>query len=174
LYYEGTTGDVPDLESAVPTLFFSNEDTNPGFLNAASSDFRPSETSAMIDAGAHLTTITQATGSGTSFTVNDARYFFDGWGAFDGNGAALSGDTIKTASGQTATITSIVYATNTITVGSSISWTNGEGISLSYNGTAPDIGYDEYSPSDDHWSFVIGGGTHSMNVTTGSQTWDIY
>ncbi len=92
-----------------------------------------------INAGAYLTNITSATGSGTSFTVIDAGYFMDGWGVISGDTIQLAGQT------QTARITNIDYTTNTITVNSALSWTQGQGIGLAYNGNAPDLGAYEYS-----------------------------
>ncbi len=85
-----------------------------------------------IDAGGFLSTITSVTGSGTSFTVADPNYFY-------------VGAVIETAAHQTATVTQRNRTTNTITVGSSISWTQNEGIAISYNGTAPDVGAYESS-----------------------------
>lgn len=110
-------------------------------------DFSLQSDSPCIDSGGFLTTITSETGSGTSFVVDDAGYFFFPWGSMDGEilGAALVGDTIQ-FEGQTSTaiITSIDYDTNTITVDQTVSWTQGDGVALEYNGTAPDIGAYEY------------------------------
>ena len=94
-----------------------------------------------IDAGAALTTITTASGSGTSFTVDDAGYFMDGWGIVQGDNIQLQGNM------QRARITSINYVTNTITVDTSLTWTQNQGISVAYEGSAPDIGAYEFPQS---------------------------
>jgi hypothetical protein len=92
-----------------------------------------------IDAGVPLTTITSANGSGTIFTVADASYFMDGWGIVNGDEIQLSGSL------QKARITNVTYTTNTIIVDSSLTWTQNQGVSLAYEGAAPDIGAYEFS-----------------------------
>ncbi len=90
--------------------------------------------SPVIDAGGALTTLTSASGSGTTFVVADANYFMDGWGIVPGDLIQLLGTP------QTARITSINYATRTITVDTNLVWTQNQGITLPYSGNAPDIG----------------------------------
>jgi hypothetical protein len=110
-------------------------------------DLRLANASPCKNAGVFLTTITSSAGSGTSFTVDDARYFHDGY-----NGL-ISPDTIRTSAGQSATIASINYDTNTITVSSPISWTGGDGVALDFSGNAPDQGVNQSSllaPTDLH------------------------
>lgn len=114
---------------------------NPLMNNPANNDYTLQSNSPCIDAGAWLTTITSSTaGSETSFTVDDAGYFYDGWGV-----PGETGDTIKTENGQETTITSINYGSNTITVSTAIDIIKGEGVALDYTGTAPDLGAHEYS-----------------------------
>ncbi len=93
-----------------------------------------------INSGGFLTTITSLTGSGTTFTVDDAGYFMNGWGIIEGDIIQLKGST------QRVKIINVDYTTNTITVASSLTWTQGQGISLSYEGSAPDAGAYEYTP----------------------------
>lgn len=144
------------LESLYPTEWdSSNLEGSPYFNDAANDDFTIGSSSDAIDAGGWLTTITSATGSGISFVVDDASYFYDGWSI-----PGEVGDVIKTASGETATIVSINYSTNTITVNSSISWTQNEGLSLDYYGSAPDIGAEEYE----------GGETTTVTATASDAT----
>ena len=120
----------------------SRQDTNsiiadPLFTNPASDNFTLRSTSPAIDAGTWLTTITSPAGSGKSFHVNDASYFYDGYGISGENG-----DSIKTESGEEATIIEIIG--NRITVDRIISWTNGDGLALKYYGSSPDVGAQEY------------------------------
>jgi hypothetical protein len=99
-------------------------------------DFRLASGSPAIDAGAFLTTTTSA-GSGTVVPVEDAGYFTDGFGT-------VPGDTIQIGA-SVVQVTAINYATKTLTVSPSISWTNGTGVSLPYAGSKPDIGAFEYT-----------------------------
>ena len=125
---------------------------DPLFNDAASGDFTLQGTSPAINAGGWLTTITQATGSGTSFTVDDAGFFFDGFSI-----SGVTGSQIKTENGQSATVTGVDYGTDTLTVDTIISWTQNEGIGLDYNGNAPDIGANEADSALVSSSFVLTG-----------------
>ena len=134
---------------------FANEfngDTmgNPRFVNATSTpgdpmdadypDLRLQSNSPCIDAGGPLTTISSPSGSGTVFTVVDAGYFMDGWGI-----ARVQGDLIQiVGTSRRARISNVNYATNTITVDATLTWTRGQGIALAYEGAAPDAGAFEY------------------------------
>ncbi len=89
-----------------------------------------------IDAGKFLTQ-TVGAGSGTTVKVKDALYFTDGFGVAEG-------DTIKVGNNEPVRIVGIDYDTNTITVDKSISWNDGDGVSLPFSGTAPDVGAYEY------------------------------
>jgi hypothetical protein len=92
-----------------------------------------------IDKGGFLTKVTSSSGSGTTFAVADAGYFMDGWGIVEGDVVQLQGGT------QRAKITHVDYSNNTITVDSSLTWTQNLGISLAYEGSAPDQGAYEYA-----------------------------
>jgi len=102
-------------------------------------DFHLQSNSPCIGSGAFLTEVTSATGSGTRFQVDDPYYFMDGWGIIEGDLIQLEGQT------QRVRITKIDYTSNTITVDQDLSWTHGQGVSLAYEGSAPDIGAYEYS-----------------------------
>jgi len=102
-------------------------------------DFRLQAASPAIDRGVFLTATTSA-GSGTIVPVGDAGYFVDGFGIADGDVIQLEGQT------RTARIVSIDYATNRITVDAPLAWGAGQGVSLAYSGSAPDIGAYEWVP----------------------------
>ncbi|NIP40931.1 MAG: DUF1565 domain-containing protein [Candidatus Aenigmarchaeota archaeon] len=116
---------------------FGVSDGNPRFVNQANDDFRLQTDSPCIDAGGWLTA-TRSAGSGTNIPVQDASYFMDGFGIVEGDLIQLQGQS------QTARITNVDYSTNTITVNTPLTWTSGQGVSLSYSGSAPDIGAYEY------------------------------
>jgi len=118
--------------------------SNPLFTNYSSGDFTLQAGSPAISAGKAITTITSATGSGTSFNVADANFFTAGYGL-------VLGDKIKVGSNNPVRITSI--SSNTITVGNSISWNNGDGVYWRNQDTSPDIGAYEYKPGG--YSFNI-------------------
>lgn len=120
---------------------------DPQLVDVANDDFRlsPSSTAA-LSTGVAITTITSATGSGTSFTVDDPYVLRDGgtdWHDY------LEGDTITTEGGDTVQITGINYGTSTITVDSSISWTNGDDLFWGTDNT-PDIGALPYDGGNDY------------------------
>ncbi|MCK4718561.1 MAG: hypothetical protein KAT70_07815, partial [Thermoplasmata archaeon] len=112
-------------------------DNGPDDPNLPDMHLKPN--SAAIDAGAWLTTITSASGSGTVFGVVDAGYFMDGWGI-------IEGDLIQLADGQRARITDVNYETNTITVEAELSWMQNMGLGLAYEGSALDLGAYEFTP----------------------------
>jgi hypothetical protein len=72
-------------------------------------------------------------------------YFYDGWSI-----PGETGDVIYTSARQSATITGVNYSTGQITVGTSIFWAQGDGVTVvDYSGLAPDIGAFEYTVSTD-------------------------
>jgi len=135
---------------------------NPAFVSYSSDDLHLSAASPAIDAGTALTTVTSATGSGTSLTLAQAGFFTSGWGI-------VTGDSIRIGSRSPVTITDINYSTNTITVGSSTSWTNGDRVYLAHHGTTPDIGAFQYSASGYSYNVSITS-PQSGNVVSGQVT----
>ena len=93
-----------------------------------------------INAGTWLAYVSSSSGSGTSFTVDNAGYFFSGLTAAN---RTILGDLIQ-LQGQTARAVITSISGDTITVNTSLSWTNGQGVALAYNGIAPDVGAFEF------------------------------
>jgi len=120
----------------------NHEDTNgsPGFIGENVFNFRLSSESPCIDAGSFLTNTKQA-GSGTIIPVVDSSYFIDGFEIVEGDIIQLQGQT------QTAKIISVDYSGHTLSINRSLEWTSGQGVSLAYSGSAPDIGAYEYESS---------------------------
>ncbi len=127
------------FQSDYPSFVRGNISVEPKFADLDANNFHLQPDSPLIDGGAWLTRITSQTSSGSSFVVEHAGFFFDGW-TIPGE----AGDTIKTQNGQTAVILSINYDTNQLTLDRSITWVQYEGIALNYNGSRPDIGAFEF------------------------------
>ena len=109
-------------------------------LFIANNNFHLSPGSPSIDAGGFLTT-TISSDSGNSIRVKDVIYFCDGYGITQGDLIQLEGQT------QTVRITNVDYKNNILTIDGPLTWTKGQGVSLPYFGSAPDIGAFEYSSS---------------------------
>ena len=122
--------------------FVDNLQVDPLFTDETAFDFTLSDLSPMKDAGMFLSS-TVGSGSGTTIQVEDSRYFHNG---FEIEGE--SGDLIQ-LQGQTDTVrvVAVDYATHTLTISKSLTWTDQLGISLAYSGEAPDIGAYEYLDS---------------------------
>lgn len=105
---------------------------DPIFVNDLN-NFNIEVNSPCIDAGDWLTT-TSGSGSGKSIIVDEANYFHTGYGLTDGDNVFIGND-------LNLEIVTIDYNNNIIIVNRSISWSEGEYVSLSsYNGLARDIG----------------------------------
>jgi len=143
--FSGGANSLSYFESNYPSVFSNNVEFDPDFVDPANYDFDLNPTSPMIDAGVFLTYTTSA-GSGLSMQVQDAGYFYDGFGM-----SGEVGDLIQ-LSGQTAAarIVDVDYDTDTLTLDQSLTWTAGQGVSLAYSGDAPDLGAYEYVSSDQH------------------------
>ena len=63
-------------------------------------------------------------------------FFTDGYGL-------VAGDMIQVGSQSPVQVTAIAHGTNTITVARSLTWSAGQGVSLPYGGTRPDLGAHE-------------------------------
>jgi len=149
IYHESySTQTITWFESNHATNVNNNTVADPEFSTdppTAKAHFALTSGSSARAAGIDLTTITSATGSGTSFVVEDATFFRDdmGWSA-----QGITGDSINIA-GTVRTVSEVDYATNTITVTSSVSWTMGDEVNLDdyMVGAAPDAGAIPYGGS---------------------------
>jgi len=115
--------------------------TDGGPWSQTQPNFALTSGSPAIGGGTWLATITSSSGSGTSFNVNNAGWFFAGLTAA---GHTVPGDTIQ-LQGQASTVVITSISGNTITVNRSLTWTNRQGVALSYSGSAPDVGAYEYT-----------------------------
>lgn len=137
----GSGNTLDYFEANYPGWFFDNLEVIPYFRDEGNNDFRLTSSSPMIDAGTFLAQAI-GNGSGTNLTVNDARYFHDGYDI-----AGVSGDLVQLqGQTETATVLDIDYGSNTLTLDRPLTWTAGQGVSLAYQGSAPDIGAFELFP----------------------------
>lgn len=109
---------------------------DPMFVNPLNKNFHLQTNSPCINTGKFITT-TNSAGSGTVIPVANTNHLTDTYGLIKGT-IQLEGQT------QTAKVTSVNYSTNTITVDTYLTWSNGQGVSYAYSGTKPDIGAYEH------------------------------
>lgn len=113
--------------------FADNYEMEPEFEDPSRHLYAPAENSPLIDAGRVLTHAV-GSGSGADVSVQDAAYFFDGFGIAD-----QPGDTIVI--GDTpAVVRAADIENNTLTLDREVQWADGDAVSLPYSGSAPDIG----------------------------------
>lgn len=115
-----------------------NIEADPQFVNYPANNVLLKSTSPARDAGGALTIVTSVNGTGSTFTVAEADWFYDGF-----NGLA-EGHKIYVGNDNNLTITAVNYVTKTITVSSSFTWSIGDGVGYAYLGSAPDMGAYEY------------------------------
>ena len=151
---------ISQAQTAFPNEFKYNIDLDPLFENIANYDFQLKTGSPAINNGDWLTNITSTSGSGTSFKVAQSQFFMDGFGIVEGDLIQLEDQTKR------AKITNVDYDNNIITVDTNLSWTNGLGVALSYEGSAPDIGAIEYTDVSDPCEGVV-----CENVCVGLDLW---
>jgi hypothetical protein len=139
-----TRVDVTAAQSSYPSLYMDNIALNPEFENASDHNYLLQDGSEMIDAGSFLTSAAGTGSQSDQLVVTDASYFSDGFGL-------KSGDLIQFEDqNDGVAVTGINYQTNTLTLDRAMNWNAGDGVSLKYSGTLPDIGAFEYgSTSDD-------------------------
>lgn len=121
-------------------------DVDPRFVNREGEDYRLREDSPLIDAGRPLARTTHA-GSGRIVPVDDAAWFFDGYGI-----AGELGDLIVIGDDQReARVVAVDAEFSTVTIDRDLTWEPGEVVTLPYTGTAPDIGAYEAGAEDETW-----------------------
>ncbi|NOT38380.1 MAG: hypothetical protein HOP11_13495 [Saprospiraceae bacterium] len=123
-------------EAYYGSYIHNNIESDPEFVNAENYNFTIQPSSKMIDQGAYMTTLSVDAVNDTVITVEDAAYFYDGFG-IDG----LNGDSIKLEnSTDYFTIKSVDYVQRKLTINKPLSVKKGSYISQLYYGEKPDIG----------------------------------
>ena len=135
----GSGRTISQAMTAFPGVFVNTLEVDPRFVDAPNHDFHLQPDSPLRDAGAWLTKAV-GSGSGTTLAVENAGMFYDGFGI-----PGESGDLIQLAGqSQSARVVQINYFNNTMTVDRDLTWSSGQGISLAYEGTKPDVGAYEF------------------------------
>lgn len=117
------------------THFSGNIAAPPAFVNAENYNHAPTPDSPLVDGGEFLT-VTADAGRGRQIPVQDAMFFYDGFGI-----KGELGDLIAIgAPDQVARVIKVDYDRQTLTVDREVSWSQGDGVSFPWSGSAPDIG----------------------------------
>jgi len=122
--------------SSYPQAFMANVQSRPTLASASPAvlaDFQQAPSSPGMGAGVFLTSVV-GSGTSTNLTVADSLYFSDGNNLVPGDTIQLQGST------QRAVVLSINRNSNTLTLSAALSFKDGQGVALAYNGNAPDIG----------------------------------
>jgi len=159
--YKGTFYTVAESQTNLPNTFRNNIAANPMFTNPDNGDLTLQTGSPAIMTAAPLTK-TAGSGSGTQITLEDARYFCDGYGIVDG-------DRIQIGSNEVM-ITSVNYDTNVIIVDQTISWSNGDPVILPgyYDIGAIQSGVEPLfcsNPSGTHGATICGNPAYGQDPT---------
>jgi hypothetical protein len=141
----------PDLSDPTSQNLFSSVH---GYRTTPVPDLSLQASSSAIDGGTYLTQANGADTNSTTLVVADAGYFQDGtWGSDLARGGTFFPDWIAIGTvTNVVRISSINYATNTITLSSATSWSNGAPVWLYRKsdgvvvliGVAPDLGASEF------------------------------
>jgi len=135
---------LPWWEANHPELIRNTKLVDPMFVDEAKRDFRLASGSPLIDAGAFLTRA-KSSGTDTALPVEDAGFFYDGFGI-----PGEVGDLVQLAgSTERARIVKIDYENNILHLDRPLSWTDGQGVHLAYSGQGPDIGAFEYGADEE-------------------------
>jgi hypothetical protein len=142
LIYNGIRTASPRYFNSTYRTFSDNTQENPLFVDADDRDFHLQPNSSMIDAGGFLTTVAGASGSGRQMAVEDASYFYPGNGI-----QGEVGDLVRLEGQESdVRIVDVDYEKNILGLSESITWKKGQGVSLPYSGSRPDMGAFEFTP----------------------------
>ncbi|MGC9318086.1 MAG: hypothetical protein ACP5KN_08630 [Armatimonadota bacterium] len=144
--WPGEPWTVDEAHRQRPGQFAGNVDADPEFVDAEADDYRLREGSPAIDAGRPLTR-TAAGGSGRLMPVEDARYFYDGFGI-----PGEQGDLIVVGDGRAqARVVGRDLEANMLALDRDLTWREGDPVGLPYAGSAPDLGAFEMGAEGEEW-----------------------
>ncbi len=116
-----------------------NLQLNPGYVDPANFNHALLPGSPLRDAGQFLTK-TRGAGRGTILPVEDAAFFYDGFGIKDEQGDIISIGRNE----QHAIVIKINHENQTLHLDREVSWQEGDPVSQPWDGKAPDIGAYEH------------------------------
>ncbi len=144
--WPGLTMTAEEANEQKPEQFEGNLDVAPQFVDADADDYHLAAASPCLDAGRPLTRAT-AEGRGRELPVEDARYFYDGFGI-----PGEEGDLISIGEdGTSARVVKADIEKNVLTLDREVAWKAGDGVSLPYVGKAPDLGAYERGAENEGW-----------------------
>ena len=133
--WSGLTMTATEANERKPDQFVGNIDADPFFRNAEADDFRLDIGSPAIDAGTPLAVAREA-GSGSELPVDDARWFYDGFGI-----PGEKGDHVAVGpERREALVLKADIEANVLTLHRELTWQAGDPVTLSREGTIPDLG----------------------------------
>lgn len=131
-----TNENIDYFETLYPTIISNSIQMDPEVVDEVNHDFTLQKTSGLIESGVFLTTVSADVTNSNFLNVVDAYYFYDGFG-IDGE----LGDTIRIEGiDEKLQIVDINYDTKVIELDQSISWSIGDGVSMYFEGTKPNVG----------------------------------
>jgi len=137
---------LSEAEQAHGDMFSGNRELVPRFVDADKDDFRLAPGSPCVDAGVHLARATSG-GSGTELGLDDARWFYDGFGI-----PGEQGDLVFVgARKKGARVVRVDRESNVLVLDRALKWEKGAGVSLPYAGKAPDFGAFEHGAEREPW-----------------------
>jgi len=144
--WDGRTMSADEANEKMPGQFVGNIDADPMLVDPEGDDYRLSDRSPCIDGGKALASARE-TGSGRRMPVDDARWFFDGFGIPGEQGdLVFVGPEKKEARVLEADIESQI-----LTLDRELAWSGGDTISMPYTGRAPDLGAYERLAEAEPW-----------------------
>jgi hypothetical protein len=129
-----------------PDQFIGNIDVDPMFADTAADDYRLQPGSLCIEAGQALA-VTRASGSGIRMPVDDARWFYDGFGIPGEKGDLVFVGPEK----KQARVVQADIENHILILDREVAWEKDESITLPYRGAKPDLGAYEHGAERELW-----------------------
>ena len=144
--WRGLTMTAEEANEKKPDQFAGNIDADPLFADTEADDYRLQSESPCINTGQPLATTGEA-GSGRQMPVDDARWFYDGFGI-----PGEVGDLVFIGSDKKqARVVQADIEKNILTLDRDLSWKKGADITMPHRGVAPDLGAYEHGAEKESW-----------------------
>ncbi len=129
-----------------PAQFEGNLDIEPRFVDAEADDYRLRADSPCRDAGRPLARAA-ASGSGRLLPVDDARWFYDGFGIPGEQGDMIIVGEVR----REARVVTRDLEAGTLVLDRDLTWREGDAVTLPFAGDAPDLGAHEMGAAGEEW-----------------------